>query len=296
MIIVKLMGGLGNQMFQYAAGRNLACRLETSLKLDTSFLESVQAGSTPRRYELDCFNITAERAGLDDVVAVLGKKRFYSEVRNKIGKRLGLRWVQPHFYRETHYHYDEYFECLPDNTFLVGYWHSERYFAPISDLLAREFTYREPLTGRNLETAGLIERTNAVAVHVRRGDYVTDLKTNQFHGVCNLDYYRVAVAEMAGRARDPHFFVFSDEHAWVKDNLRFDHPTTFVDCNGSDRGYEDLRLMSLCRNNIIANSSFSWWGAWLNRNPAKIVIAPRKWFNSPGYNTSDLIPAKWMTL
>jgi hypothetical protein len=290
------MGGLGNQMFQYAAGRSLACRLKTVLKLDTSFLDTLHEGNTPRAYELNCFEIASETASRDDIAGILGEKSLYNVIRAKVGKRLGKRWENPRLYREPHYHYDENFENLTDNTYLVGYWHSERYFSRNAVLLAQEFTCRDPLAGHNMEIAGVIGRTDAVAIHVRRGDYVTDRATNQFHGVCGLDYYKAAVAAIVGRIREPHFFVFSDDHAWVKEHLLFDHPTTFVDCNGPNNGYEDLRLMSLCRHNIIANSSFSWWGAWLNRNSAKTVIAPRRWFNISAQDTRDLIPADWIAL
>jgi hypothetical protein len=290
------MGGLGNQMFQYAAGRSLASRLGADLKLDLSFLEALHDGNTPRSYELDCFTIAAEIASEDDVAAILGKKTIFTALRAKLRKRLGSRWQEHHLYREPHCQYDPYFERLPDNTYLAGFWQSERYFAPIADTLAREFSCRHPLSGRNLEIAAEIDKTESVSIHVRRGDYVTDRATNQFHGVCGLDHYKAAVAEIVSRIREPHFFVFSDDHEWVKEHLLFDYPTVFVDYNGADKGYEDMRLMSLCRHNIIANSSFSWWGAWLNRNPGKTVIAPRKWFNSPDQDTRDLIPAGWLTV
>lgn len=296
MIIVKLMGGFGNQMFQYAAGRSLAHRLGTELKLDLSFIETLHEGNTQRKYELNWLRIVAEIATSADVSVLLGEKTVYSTLRAKVRKRFGLRWEMPHLYREPHYHYDAYFEFLPDNTYLLGFWHSERYFSSIAHLLREEFACREPLTGRNQTIATGIAATESVSVHVRRGDYATDPKIGQFHGLCGLDYYKAAVAAIADRTGTPHFYVFSDDHAWVKEHLLLEYPTTFIDFNEPDKGYEDLRLMSLCRHNIIANSSFSWWGAWLNRNPTKTVIAPRRWFNNSDQDTKDLIPADWLRL
>ncbi len=296
MIIVKLMGGLGNQMFQYAAGRSLACRLGVDLKLDLSCLGAHHEGDTPRPYELGCFKIAADKASEDDVAALLGRKTVYATLRAKLCGRLGLQWELSRLYREPHYHYDQNFECLSDNVYLAGYWHSERYFAPIADRIAQEFTCRHPLLGRNLEIASDIDNTESVTIHVRRGDYVADRRTGDYHGVCSLEYYRAAIAELAKHTERPHFFIFTDDHSWVKAHLLLDFPATYVDCNGQDKGYEDLRLMSHCKHHIIANSSFSWWGAWLNRNPAKIVVAPRKWFNGPNPDTKDLIPAGWIRL
>jgi hypothetical protein len=137
---------------------------------------------------------------------------------------------------------------------------------------------------------------SAVSIHVRRGDYVSDAGTNRFHGTCSVDYYHDAVDRISGFAPASHFFVFSDGIDWAKENLRLRQPVTYVDFNDGEKNYEDLRLMSLCKHHIIANSSFSWWGAWLNPNPDKIVIAPKKWFNDPSINTDDLIPNSWLRL
>ncbi len=289
------MGGLGNQMFQYAAGRSLAWRLGTDLRLDRSFLEAEHKGNTPRPYELHCFNISAEAASAQEIAMLLGEHTFANRLRAAVRRRLGMRWELSHLYREPHYHYDEAFTSLPDNTYLKGYWHSERYFSAVAARMAAEFTIRYPLAGRNQGIAADIAATESVSIHIRRGDYVTDRKIQQTHGSCSLEYYRDAVA-MMGRSGSPHFFLFSDDHDWVRKNLQIGYPTTVVDCNGTDKGYEDLRLMSLCRHNIIANSSFSWWGAWLNRNPDKTVIAPSRWFNNQKMDEKDLLPAGWLRL
>ena len=135
-----------------------------------------------------------------------------------------------------------------------------------------------------------------MSLHVRRTDYVQNALTNKIHGVCDQDYYASCVRYIGDQVSNPHFFIFSDEPQWAKDNLMFDFPMTVVDCNDASRNYEDLRLMSTCKHNIIANSSFSWWGAWLNSNPNKIICAPKQWFTDSTRNTKDLIPSNWIRL
>ena len=139
----------------------------------------------------------------------------------------------------------------------------------------------------------MIQSSDAVAIHVRRGDYISNQNTTEFHGICSLDYYHKAIDEIISKVNDPHFFVFSDDPEWTQENLKIDAPTTYVAHNSSDKNYEDLRLMSLCNHFIIANSSFSWWGAWLSRNESKIVIAPSRWFQDIKYNDSDRLPEEW---
>ena len=137
---------------------------------------------------------------------------------------------------------------------------------------------------------------NSVSIHVRRGDYLTNPVTFQTHGLCDIDYYKKAIDEILDLVDKPHFFIFSDDQSWAKSNIIFGAPTDYVMHNNSLKNYEDLRLMSYCRHHIIANSSFSWWGAWLGNNPEKIVIAPKKWFNDPKIDTTDLIPDTWLRL
>lgn len=175
-----------------------------------------------------------------------------------------------------------------------GYWQSERYFVDAADIIRAEFKPRLALEPENAATAAAIDGVTAVSVHVRRGDYVTDKVTNAYHGVCSLDYYRAAIARIAERVASPHLFVFSDDHAWVQENLRSNYPTTYVTANSPDRGYRDMQLMSRCRHHIIANSSFSWWGAWLNPRPDKVVVAPARWFIDKSNDTRDLLPGEWL--
>jgi hypothetical protein len=151
------------------------------------------------------------------------------------------------------------------------------------------------MAGLNAELKEEIGNTNAVSLHVRRGDYVHNSTNAATYEVCSLDYYRASIRHMAERIQQPKFFIFSDDIAWVKNNLKIDFPHHYVDCNHGEESYNDMRLMSLCQHHIIANSSFSWWGAWLNPNREKIVIAPKNWF-AIERDTRDLYSAGWMTL
>lgn len=296
MIIVKLMGGLGNQMFQYAAGRRLAHIHNVPLKLDLSWFSNIEKVNTARRYELHIFNITADTASPAEV-ARFKKDRLsaFPNVLKKIINAANLlhnsKWI-----REKHYHFDPSILELPDNVYLEGFWQSEKYFSDIGGVIRKEFTVKIEPVPLNRQTAEAILRSEAVSVHVRRGDYVLNPSTSEFHGICSLEYYMKAIENIAARVERPHFYFFSDEPEWVRENLVTGYPATFIDHNGPDKAYEDMRLMSLCKHHVIANSSFSWWGAWLCENHEKIVIAPKKWFNKEDMNTKDLIPEKWIKM
>lgn len=196
---------------------------------------------------------------------------------------------------EPHFNYWPGIASLSHSVYLAGYWQSEKYFSDASEAIRADFTFRTPLSKKNAELAERVGQTNSVSLHVRRGDYVSSAKTNATHGFCSLDYYRAAVLHMAAHIEQPEFFIFSDDMAWVKANLKIDFPCRYVDHNQGAESYNDMRLMSLCKHHVIANSSFSWWGAWLNPNPNKTVIAPRKWFANDN-NVDDLFPSDWVLL
>lgn len=279
-------------MFQYAAGRHLACIHNVPLKLDLSWFADDMSRVTPRSYALGPFSIHAEQA-TDQEIALL-----YEPQPGRI--RDFFNSLNP-CYRKTHirarnFHFDPAILLLPDNICLDGYWQSEKYFSNIAPIIRSDFTVRSEPEGRNQEVAAAINGSNAISIHFRRGDYVTDAKNVARYGVCSIDYYRRAVELVTLRIERPHFFVFSDEPTWARDHFTIPHTMTVVDHNGPDRAHEDLRLMSLCRHHIIANSSFSWWGAWLNPRSDKVVIAPSIWFNEPSFDTIDLLPASWLRL
>lgn len=294
MILAKLRGGLSNQMFQYAAARRLAHRHGTELLLDVSWYDHIPAGSTPRVFELDAFNIRGTIATPNDLIGTDG-------VRNTPSPQLPValwRKLRPRFrfVAERQVRFDESVLALPDGVCLFGYWVSEKYFRDVEALIRAEFTVKQPMDGDNAGLAAQMEATSSVSLHVRRGDYVESAHVNRIHGTCTPEYYAAAVAHIAPRVPDPRFFVFSDDIEWVRHHLPLAYPTEYVTHNRGARSYEDLRLMSHCKHHVIANSGFSWWGAWLNPRPDKIVCAPRAWFADPSYDSADVIPESWVTL
>jgi len=289
MVIVKLMGGLGNQMFQYAAGRRLTHVLGTELKLDISGYENYNL----RKYELGSFNI------LEDFASSWEVKTLTSQKNGALARlvRCVLRRpkdLAPSHIRESYFHFDSEILNLPNNVYLDGYWQCEKYFVDICDIIMKEFSIKTPQTGKNKKLAELITSCNAVSIHIRRGDYVSNPIAYEILGVCSLAYYQAAIEKLTHTINQPYFFVFSDDIEWVRHNLRLDYPATYVANNGVEKNYEDLRLMSQCKYHVIANSSFSWWAAWLCTYPSKIVMAPQEWFNNANYDTIDLIPAEWI--
>lgn len=292
MVIMRIIGGLGNQMFQYAAGRALSLRTGVPLRLDISGFANY---GLHQGFELQrIFNCPVEIANEEDVKNILGWQsspsicRVVSRPRMEIFRRAGFI-VEPHFY------YWSNINNVLSKCYLSGYWQSEKYFSTVISNIREDFSFKISMGHRNSELANQIIRVEAVSLHVRRGDYMSNPKTLATHGLCSLDYYRNAMQLISREVRNPHFFVFSDDIAWIKSNLNIDMPCQFVDHNQGGESYNDMRLMSLCQHHIIANSSFSWWGAWLNPNAEKIVVAPKRWF-AHEVNTYDLIPKTWVRL
>ena len=292
MLIPEIIGGLGNQMFQYAAARALSLARGDPLRLDISgFSEyELHQGFELRRV----FSCPLQIATNADVRGILGWQSL-SLIR-RILARPGLAGFRRQgLVVEPHFHYWTGINGVPKNSYLSGYWQSESYFQAAEQVIRSDFTFKPALNLRNVELAEQIGQVNAVSLHVRRGDYANNKKTNATHGLCSLDYYRMAIQHVAQRVDQPHFFIFSDDQSWAKEYLKIEFPCRYIDHNQGIESYNDMRLMSLCKHHIIANSSFSWWGAWLNANQSKIVVGPKKWFAS-NKNTSDLLPSSWVTL
>jgi hypothetical protein len=245
---------------------------------------------------LDCFTISAELAlpAESDLCEKLGKRHSLPVLRilrawDLFRPKTGLRYV-----RQQGLPFDGSILELPDNVCLEGFWQSEKYFLDIRDILHKEFTLRNALEGGDLQLAERIQACNSVSLHFRRGDYLSNPHAARHHGTCGPDYYGRAVRYIGEKVTSPHLFVFSDDPEWTRANMKYDLPTTFVsgvDPTGDGR---DLTLMSMCRHHIIANSSFSWWGAWLGDDPGKTVIAPLRWFADPAQDASDIIPLGWI--
>ncbi|NNF02069.1 MAG: alpha-1,2-fucosyltransferase [Bacteroidia bacterium] len=294
MIIVKLTGGLGNQMFQYAAGRSLAEKHGADLKLDISNFQYVKN----RNYKLHLFNINESFSTKEDVFDLVGSRAQFA-IDKVFRTNFFIRAIRQkeNYYRQRLFHYDEDFFNLPDNSYLEGYWQCEKYFQSIEEQLRKAFKFNSKLGVENEKLADKIRETVSVSIHVRRSDYFFNSKLHQVHGILRSDYYNKAINLIAEKYSDLELFVFSDDMEWVKEFMHFDYPTTYVENNTEDQiAHQDMELMSYCDHNIIANSSFSWWSAWLNTNPQKMVVAPNKWFKTTRLDTKDVIPESWIRI
>ncbi|WP_293783986.1 alpha-1,2-fucosyltransferase [uncultured Pedobacter sp.] len=282
MIVVKLLGGLGNQLFQYAIGKRLALINNVDLILDISAFEKYKLHS----YGLMNFDIKAE----------IATSSLLKQINNPI-KRLfnGCKLL-----KEKNYYYDgsilkKYNQSI---VLIDGYWQSEPYFKDIRQSLLSDFKVIAPLQSRDREILQEIQGNVSISLHVRRGDFLSDKSANAVHGTCDLSYYTNAIEYFSQKHENPKFLVFSDDIQWCKENLDISANSVFCDHNNADTNYADLHLMGKCNHNIIANSSFSYWGAWLNPNPEKEVIAPRRWYADEIKNsqTKDLVPEKWIRI
>ncbi|APC05322.1 glycosyl transferase family 11 [Polynucleobacter asymbioticus] len=293
MIIARLNGGLGNQMFQYANGKAKALELDTQLLLDISEFETYRLH---QGFELNKIFVGPFGIADSEQIKTLKGSPLHGKML-KLASKISKLFLKKSFIQEPHFQYWYGIESIADNSYLSGYWQSEKYFQNFQDQIAADFRFAIPLQGMNEVLATTIQEDGqtSISLHIRRGDYVANPKTQAYHGVCSLDYYQKAIAYLTGRMEKVHFFIFSDDPEWVKQNLAMTHPHTFVSHNTGENSYNDMRLMSLCQHHIIANSSFSWWGAWLNQSASKIVIAPKKWF-ATDINTQDLLPSQWVTL
>jgi hypothetical protein len=295
MICIQLIGGLGNQMFQYACGRSLAYRHKTALIFDTSHLKKKKGGITSRSYSLDIFNI--QGAEISEAELKKTRPRIY-RIFNSLSIKLRHKGIQTStYFIENKFSYNAGIEKTSGNCFLSGYWQSQRYFKVIESLIRQEFTFPNKLNRQNSDWLSEIKNSNSVSLHIRRTDFVNNI-SHDIHGFCSMDYYKEAIETMHGKVKNPVFFIFSDDIEWAKTNLVITSKCFFISGNTGSNSYIDMQLMSFCKHNIIANSSFSWWGAWLNSNADKIVTAPLKWFKEEilNSNTMDLIPETWIRL
>ena len=318
MVVSRLSGGLGNQLFQYAAGRSLGRRTGSRLILDaTPFGLPHEA----RTYALGPYPIEAEvrtdgyayepvrptlgfprPAGfperpdgpLDAVMYRLGKRsgapdRIVRALWRLADRAIGAGGLS--VFAERSFDYDPRFRRLEGRTYLVGYWQSYRYFDDVGDLIRREISLRHAPSAENTRWLTQIAQANSVCIHVRRGDFLGSAAFDH-HGVCSEDYYRRAMRLIEKRLNDPYFFVFSDDLAWCRNRFQ-NANVAFVDANSAEAAHEELRLMAACRHHIIANSSLSWWGAWLARHDEQVVVGPDPWFSGRAH-TPDLYPPGWL--
>ncbi|MFZ2303233.1 MAG: alpha-1,2-fucosyltransferase [Minisyncoccia bacterium] len=286
MIIVKLKGGLGNQMFQYAVGLSVATRQGDELKLDTTGYDDPRYvnADTPRQYRLYPFYISGSIATTDEVK----KYKYPFGILSKAIRFLNFRILKRH-----NVDYEPSFSKKSHN-YIEGYFQSEKNFMAVRDKVLKEFIIKKEsevfLTEKNK-----IDKTNSVSVHIRRGDYASDPKTKNAHQVCSREYYDRAMILARSKIGNPTFYFFSDDIDWAKKEFGESPDFKYVS-NPKLEDYEELLLMSSCSHHIIANSSFSWWGAYLNQNQNKIVIAPKKWVNKEIDPHTNVIPEGWIRI
>lgn len=278
-------------MFQYAFAYAFAKTHASEFKLDISGFDSYEL----RHYALDSFCIIEEIATNNETNSL---KYKCENIWIKFIRKL-IRQQTPFansYYTEYGFQFDKNVCSKQGNVYFEGYWQSENYFLNYREGLLKLFKLKYPPHERSSYFQQRILATEAVGLHVRRGDYITNVRTNSILGTCDLDYYRQAVSLFESKLLKPHFFIFSDDLVWAKENLNFINNISFVELGEEILDHEEMWLMSQCQHNIIANSSFGWWGAWLNQNPDKIVIAPQRWFRDTSINTRDLLPDSWIRL
>ncbi len=289
MITTRISGGMGNQMFEYAAARALALKHGTEVVLDLTYLNDRTWRPKPlritfRKYDLDIFNVQARFAARAETpLWFFGKAGLFADmIMRKALKPRGT---------EKHFHYDPDFWSYPDGTYLDGTWQSPKYFAGYEDQIRADFSFKDEQPEATQAFAAEIRAGESVCVHVRRADFVG----HSLHDICDAAYYARGIAEIASRGAIGKIYVFSDDIAWCRDNVRFEYPTEYVsdEYSGKKNGGH-LFLMSQCKYFVIANSSFSWWSAWLSDRAGKVVVAPKRWLRDESIDTSDIYPEDWI--
>jgi hypothetical protein len=294
MIIVQLKGGLGNQLFQYAAARSLSEKRHSKVMLDLNMYN--QKELKPHEfYALKNFKINAGIAD-DSDMDLFYSNSIFGKIRRRV-MRLTKTGKIKQVYEKKWFVFDPQIFKYTGDMYLRGYWQSEKYFKDIEDIIRLELSLSASLTPKTLEVSKeIITKKNTVSLHIRRGDYAANMKTYNVLGLSSLEYYKKCISFLEDRLGNLNVYIFSDDPAWARENLLFDCPLYFIHHNDVKHAYEDIYLMSSCEHNIIANSSFSWWGAWLNKNKNKIVLAPQKWAVNVNRSHFDLIPKGWNLL
>ena len=271
MIVIELSGGLGNQMFQYALYKKFES-LNRDVVMETSFFRS---GQDLRELELGIFPVKYREITDKEAANIRGygyKDSIIDKIKHKLMPRNYTVYID-----KIEIFQPEVLDM--ENVYLSGYWQNENYFKDIKEIIRKEFSFSDELYVKNKELCDKMKKENSVSVHIRRGDYLTTENTRIHGNICTEKYYMNAMDYIKERIEEPHFYVFTDDLDWARE--KYDRAdTTIVDGNRESTSYVDMFLMSKCKHNIVANSTFSWWGAWLNANPDKMVLSPPKWFNN----------------
>ncbi|PIY93601.1 MAG: hypothetical protein COY69_00870 [Candidatus Magasanikbacteria bacterium CG_4_10_14_0_8_um_filter_32_14] len=303
MLVVKLTGGLGNQMFQYAIGRYLAIKNNQVLKLDIRGYSGNVADPMRgiREYGLNNFNIKSEIA--NDIDLMQFDSYFRNNLINKIIRKIFTFYHGNYFKRRyilepitNYFKFDKNLSNINiiGDIYLEGYWQSEKYFLGIEEVIRHDLTVKDEPSDFNKVIIDQMSNTESVSIHIRHGDNAN--ASAKKHGVLSLDYYHKAIKELSKKVYNPVFYVFSDDPEWAKNNLKINYKTVYISHNSDQKNYEDLRLMTNCRYHIIGNSTFSWWGAWLSPYKDKIVFAPKVYHVDKDISNSDFFPNDWFLI
>ena len=296
MITTRIIGGLGNQLFQYALARNLALKNNTDLQLDT-----LEFATYPHhKYSLQHFNIIEQEATEEElrhfhnIKAYIASEKFSYKIIKKLKLEKYVLFSRGYI-KEFQSTYDPKILDITGDVYLDGYWQSEKYFKNIRETLLKDLTLKKPMSDQGKKFQDEIHsKEMPVSLHIRRGDFANNPVQSKFHGVTPLEHHYAGIKIITEKHPNPHFFVFSDSIEWARENFKTSYPTTFIDL-GVEKNYEELMLMSFCKHHILSNSTFGWWGAWLAQSKDQIVVAPKKWFNK-SIDLSDLMPEDWIKI
>jgi hypothetical protein len=286
MVKVKIIGGLGNQMFQYAAAKALAVKHNTDVSANISAFSSYEV----HPLSIDKLSCNCKFDSRGNFLSKVIDFPYFRNVCSKFSHFFNV-------YIEKDLSYNSEFFNSNKGVSLFGYFQSEKYFLNIRELLLEEFSLNTPLDKHESSIESQITESDSVAIHIRRGDYISDKSANSIHGTCNSEYFINSLSklnELNLLSDATILFIFSDDIEWCQANLSFEYRTVFVE-GSSARPEVDIHLMSKCKHQIISNSTFSWWGAWLNTNPNKCVIAPIQWFKTL-HDSTDIVPEQWKRL
>lgn len=286
------MGGLGNQMFQYALAEKMIM-LGYQVKLDTSYFSEDTTGDTKRECYLGFFpKLHIERAS-DKEIKKCMRHTLWGRIKGKVyGNGSSIYMENGYGFHEEIFQHSKW-----NNKYYIGYWQSEKYFSDIENTIYDKLSFDFlKLDDKNEELKKHIKSKNSVAIHIRGKDYLKKENSKTWGGICNKEYYKKSISYMQKHLDDPYFYIFTNDMEWAKQILELiDIPShLFINWNSEEKGYIDLYLMSLCNHQIIANSSFSWWGAYLNKNAEKVVLAPDRWRNEE--NSEDIYCESWLRL
>lgn len=280
MIVVRIWEGLGNQLFQYAYARSLQLRNGGDVRLCALHGEG---NRTYRQYELDKFKITLARdKNIEKIASYIDKNIIVKRLLKQITEKVSFL----NYIHEKNVKYDEKQKYLIGNYYVSGWFQNEEYFKEYASVIRKEIQLKKKIK-ISKQLRHILKNCNTVSVHIRRGDY------KRYNNVLNMEYYQKAFALINSCVEDVYFVVFSDDLEWVKKNIDFGERVYFVNEDKRLKDYEELVIMSKCKHNIIANSTFSWWGAWLNTYTQKIVIGPKQWFPR---DNSNIMPETWIKL